>query len=82
MYFDQSMGAEVPLGAYGHLVLRLIDSQLSKCHWVSSVSTCSRPEQFGLHAGVQHRCYSDWMDDVLAAHFAASCEESHIAPEC
>jgi hypothetical protein len=82
MYFDQSMGAEVPLGAYGHLVLRLIDSQLSKCHWVSSVSTCSRPEQFGLHAGVQRRCYTDWMDDVLAAHFVASYEGSHIAPEC
>jgi hypothetical protein len=82
MYFDQSMDAEVPLGAYGHLVLRLTDSPLSKCHWVSFVSTCSRPEQFGLHEGVQRRCYTGWTDDVLAAHVAVSYEESHIAPEC
>jgi hypothetical protein len=82
MYFDRSTGAEEPLGAYGHSDLRLIDSPLSKCHWVSSVSTCSRPELFGLHAGAQRRCYTDWMDDVLATHVAVSYEESHIAPQC
>jgi hypothetical protein len=82
MYSDQSMGAVVPLGAYGHLDLRPTDSPLSKCHLVFFVSTCSQPEQFGLHEVVQHRCYTDWMDDVLATHVAVSYEESYIAPEC
>lgn len=81
MCFDRLMDVEVRLGAYGDLALRLTDILLSKCHWVSSVSMCFLPEQFDHHAKVQHRCYTDWMDDVWEAHVAVSCEESRIASE-
>ena len=63
-YSDQSMDVEVQLGACGHLGLRLTDIPLSKCHWESFVSRYSQLGQFGHHATVQRRCYTDWMDDV------------------
>jgi hypothetical protein len=72
------MDVEVRLGAYEDLFLRLTDIPLSKCHWASFVSECSQLEYFDPHAKVQHRCYTDWMDDVWAAHFAESYEASHV----
>lgn len=68
----------VRLGACGDLVLRLTDIPPSKCHWASFVSKCSQPEHFDRHAKVQHRCYTDWLDDVWAAHVAESYEEPHV----
>ena len=79
MCSGQSMDVEVRLGAYEDLVLHLTDIPPSKCHWVSSVSKCSRSEHFDHLAKVQHQCYIDWMDDVWAAHVAGSFEASSIA---
>jgi hypothetical protein len=79
MCSDQSMDVEVRLGAYEDWALHLIDIPPSKCHWVSSVSKCSRFERFDHHAKVQHRCYIDWMDDVWAARVVGSFEASSIA---
>jgi hypothetical protein len=76
------MDVVVRPGACGDLDLRLNDIPLSKCHLVSFVSTCSRPERFDHHAKVQRRCYTGWTDDVRATHVAVSDEVSHIALTC
>ena len=72
------MDVEERLGACGDSFLRLTDIPLSKCHWASFVSMCFQLEHSDPHAKVQHRCYTDWMDDVWAARVAESYEEPHV----